>query len=78
MRRMIAPGVWQDEGPGAALGRSSRQQAVTGCRLVGQMLPDARTEGPSLGWAKRANDPAIKERQRRRWNGGMQGDRGAP
>ena len=65
---MIAPGVWVDEGPGCATGASTRSRIETG-RLVGQMVPDAPAAGPSLVWAKRANDPVVKERQRRRWNG---------
>ena len=39
MRRMIAPGVWKDEGPGAAVGASSRQRIEAG-RVVGQMVPE--------------------------------------
>lgn len=65
---MIAPGVWEDMGPASAHGPSTRVRVETG-RLVGQMIPDAAAQGPSLAWAKRANDPTVKERQRRRWNG---------
>lgn len=68
MRRMIAPGVWEEMGPSSATGASTRSRIETG-RLVGQMVPDAPAPGPSPAWAKRANTPEVKERQRRRWNG---------
>ena len=47
---MVAPGVWRDEGPGAALSSSTRHRVETG-RLVGQMVPEV-TE--SLSTTKRS------------------------
>lgn len=67
MRRMVAPGVWQDMGPASAHGPSTRARVEVG-RPVGQMIPEAST-GPTVQWSRRANDPAVKDRQRRRWNG---------
>ena len=78
MRRMVAPGVWQDMGPGAAVSASSRQRIESG-RLIGQMVPEA-SAGPNPSWAHRAaTDPSVKAYQERRkaararWNGSRPG-----
>lgn len=39
MRVMVAPGVWEERGPGAATNASNRTRIETG-RLVGQMVPE--------------------------------------
>lgn len=39
MRVMVAPGVWEERGPGAATNVSTRNRIETG-RLVGQMVPE--------------------------------------
>jgi len=66
---MIAPGVWQDMGHGAAITSSNRARIESG-RLIGQMVPD-KSAGPNPLWANRAKvDPMVAERHRkRRWNG---------
>lgn len=64
MRRMVAPGVWRDEGPGAAIHASSRARIETG-RLIGQMVPEP-SAGPNPLWAKRSSDPAVIAHQERR------------
>ena len=45
MRRMVAPGVWEDLGPGQATGPSTRTRVESG-RPVGQMIASP-TEGLS-------------------------------
>ena len=57
MRRMVAPGVWRDEGPGAAVGGAGGATRELGARNVGHMIAD-RSAGPtpqvrSDGTAKR-------------------------
>lgn len=64
MRRMVAPGVWRDEGPSSANGPSTRSRVEVG-RPVGQMIPDATT-GPNPLWAKRSTTESVIAHQERR------------
>lgn len=65
MRRMVAPGVWQDMGPGAAVTSSSRARMESG-RLIGQMVPE-KSAGPNpLLQQRAATSPSIKAHAERR------------
>lgn len=49
MRRKIGPGVWEDMGPGSAVGgrpRGAYGEAIEGARNVGQMVPEQRSPTP--------------------------------
>lgn len=65
---MVAPGVWQDMGPGAAITASSRQRIETG-RVVGQMVPGPASGADPSWTARKAKDPGVNERRKARKKG---------
>jgi hypothetical protein len=60
---MVAPGVWRDEGPGAALSASTRHRVETG-RLVGQMVPEV-TEKLSTATRTRDGEKARLRKEKK-------------